>query len=104
MKIEDMLLYVTHYFNLNKIPYVIVGGFSAIVWGRGRSTYDIDIIIDHEKLNIKNFVEYLSNQDLKTSEYDLKTAIKENSHASILSTGSTLYRIDLKGIYSSLDR
>ena len=55
-------------------------------------------------MNIKDFVEYISSQELKTSEYDLQEAFKEQSHATILSTGPTLYRIDLKGIYSSLDR
>jgi len=104
MKIENLLLLVTHYFDTNTIPYAVVGGFSAIVWGRGRSTYDIDIIIEHNKLNFKDFVEFMLRNGLKTSETDLKKAFEEHSHATILSTDSTIFRIDLKGIYSSLDR
>lgn len=104
MKTEEMLLNVTKFFNSNKIPYAVVGGFSAIVWGRGRSTYDIDIIIDHKNLDIKEFVDYLGTKGLSTSEFDLQEAFKELSHATIHTTDPSVYRIDLQGIYSSLDR
>lgn len=104
MKIETILLSITNYFNSKEIPYAVIGGFSAIVWGRGRSTYDIDIIIDHKKLNTADFVKFVQDQGLKTSEYEIQEAFKELSHATILTTDSPLYRVDLKGIYSSLDR
>ena len=104
MKPEEMLLCVSKYFNSNKIPYAVVGGFSAIVWGRGRSTYDIDIIIDNKNLNIKEFVSFLRSNKLSTSVFDLQEAFKELSHATIHTTDSSIYRIDLRGIYSSLDR
>jgi hypothetical protein len=104
MKPEKMLLCVSKYLNSNKVPYAVVGGFSAIVWGRGRSTYDIEIIVDHKNLNIKEFVSFLRSKKLSTSVFDLQEAFKELSHATIHTTDSSVYRIDLKGIYSSLDR
>ncbi len=104
LKIEELLLYVTKYLNTNKIPYAIVGGFSAIVWGRGRSTYDIDIILDQKILNISEFVNYLQDKELITSVRDLQEAFRELSHATIQAMESPVYRIDLKGVYSSLDR
>jgi hypothetical protein len=87
-----------------EIPYAIIGGFSAIVWGRGRSTYDIDIIIDHKKLKIPDFVDFIVEQGMKTSEYELQEGFKELSHATIFTMDSPFYRVDLRGIYSSLDR
>ncbi|MHA1948013.1 MAG: hypothetical protein ACXAC6_02900 [Candidatus Hodarchaeales archaeon] len=104
MKIETILLKISNYFEEMEIPYAIIGGFSAIVWGRGRSTYDIDIIIDHKKLKIADFVEFVVEQDMKTSEYELQEAFKELSHATILTMDPPFYRVDLRGIYSSLDR
>ncbi|MHA1995822.1 MAG: hypothetical protein ACW97Z_14840 [Candidatus Hodarchaeales archaeon] len=104
MKTEEMLLNVTKYLHSKKIPYAVVGGFSAIVWGRGRSTYDIDIIVDQKNLNLKEFTIFLRTKDLSTSELELQEAFNELSHATIHTSDSSVYRIDLQGVYSSLDR
>jgi len=103
MNIETTLLTVTKYFNDEEIPYVIVGGFAAIVWGRVRTTYVIDIIVDHKKLNIKNFIMFLETNELSAEENDLSQAFSERSHSTILVMEKPFFRIDLQGIYSDLD-
>jgi len=39
-----------------KIPYAITGGFAVSVWGRVRSTLDIDIIVEMSDKNVKPLV------------------------------------------------
>jgi len=104
MKIEEILISITQYLERQQIPYVVVGGFAAVAWGRARTTYDIDIIVDQTKINIKELVHFFKTQGLETSEYDIDQAFKEHSHSSILSTGKSFFRIDLKGIYTHEDR
>ena len=104
MNIEETLLTVTKYFNDQEIPYVVVGGFAAIVWGRVRTTYDIDIIIDHKKLDVQRFIQFLTSKRLSVKEYELTQAFAKNSHSTIFVMEKPFYRIDLRGIYSTEDR
>jgi len=104
MNIEETLLTVTKYFNDQGIPYVVVGGFAAIVWGRVRTTYDIDIIIDHKKLDVKRFIHFLTSKGLSAKEYEITQAFAENSHSTIFVMEKPFYRIDLRGIYTTEDR
>ena len=99
-----MLISISQFMEKHQIPYVIVGGFAAVAWGRVRTTYDIDIIVDQNKMNVEDFVRFTHKEGLKTSVYDIERAFKEHSHSSILSIGDIFYRIDLKGIYSHEDR
>lgn len=60
--IIESIKIICEYLNKNKINYVIVGGVSVIAWGRARTTEDIDFIIDHNKLTIEDFVNYLNHK------------------------------------------
>ena len=60
------------YFKENKIPYVIVGGTAVIVTGRTRTTLDVDIILDHSKLNREDFINYLQKNGFDATEADLE--------------------------------
>lgn len=57
--ITEILTKLVHYFNKNKIDYVIVGGVAVLVLGRTRMTMDVDVIIDHKNLDRDSFIEYL---------------------------------------------
>jgi hypothetical protein len=104
MNIEETLLTVTKYFDEKEIPYVVIGGFAAIVWGRVRTTYDIDIIIDHTKIDVRRFIQFLTSKGLSTEEYELTQAFIEQSYSTIFIMEKPFYRIDLRGIYSTEDR
>ncbi len=90
------------YFSTQSIPYVIVGGVSVIVTGRTRMTMDIDIIIDHHQLDRQHFIDFLQNNGFDATLNDL-LGLDEQSHCTFfLKEG--MFRIDLKGIYSSEDK
>ena len=99
--ITESLKRLVKYFNSRKIPYVVVGGVSVFVLGRTRFTLDVDIILDHTKLNREDFIDYLRNDNFDASLTDFE-GFDENSHCSFLyKTG--MFRIDIKGAYSELE-
>ncbi|MFX0065553.1 MAG: nucleotidyltransferase [Candidatus Hermodarchaeota archaeon] len=104
MKLKEVLVTVANYLERNEIQYVVVGGFAAIVWGRGRTTYDIDIIVNQDQLDVEEFVEFLNSKDFIISVHDIKTAFKKKTHSYIRLHGQALYRIDLQGIYTQENR
>lgn len=104
MNLEKILLKLSKYLHENQVPHVIVGGWAAIAWGRQRTTFDIDLIIDQRYLNLSSFVKYLKDIDMIAEEEDIKLAIKEKSHSSILFSLKPSLRIDLKGVYTEEDK
>lgn len=104
MNPRNILIKVATFLESNDVPYAVVGGYAAIVWGRMRSTYDIDLIIDQDRIEIPSFVTFLRSINLLADTQDIQSAFRERSHSSILFKESPAYRIDLKGIYSSEDR
>jgi hypothetical protein len=75
-----------------------VGGISVLAWGRSRTTEDIDIIIDHEKLNISDFVDYLNKKNFSVDESDFE-GFTQKDHCTIFYKDG-LFRIDIIGIYN----
>jgi hypothetical protein len=53
---EELLKNIARILDELKIPYAITGGFAISVWGRIRSTLDIDIIVDMSDKNVKPLV------------------------------------------------
>lgn len=100
--ITHSLRILTTYFEKKRIPYVIVGGIGVLIYGRIRATSDVDIIIDHTKLDIGDFIRYLRKNGFSNSESDL-TGLKEKTHCSFFLNDS-MFRIDLKGVYSTRDK
>ena len=99
--ISESLKRLVKYFNSRKTPYVVVGGVSVFVLGRTRFTMDVDIIVDHTKLDREDFVEYLQKNNFDASLTDLE-GFDEKSHCSFFyKTG--MFRIDVKGAYSELE-
>ena len=99
--ISESLKKLVKYFMQNNIPYVVVGGVSVFVLGRSRFTMDVDIILDHTKLDRENFVTYLIENNFDASINDFE-GFDEKTHCTFFyKTG--MFRIDLKGVYSDLD-
>ena len=60
---EELLAKVTKILGDLKIPYAITGGFAISVWGKTRSTADIDIIVEMAEKNIKPLVKKIVEMD-----------------------------------------
>lgn len=100
--ISESLKRLVKYFNSKQIPYVIVGGVSVLVLGRARITMDIDIILDHTKLNRKDFVNFLQKNNFDASLNDLE-GLDEKSHCTFFYKEG-MFRIVVKGVYSNLEQ
>ena len=99
--IKKILIDLSDYFKLNKIPYVIVGGIVVNIWGRSRNTNDVDIVVDHQELNIQDFVTYLNSHDYDITTYEMETGFKEKSNITIYYKS---FRIDLVGLHRASQR
>jgi len=100
--ISESLKILVEYFNSRKVPYVVVGGVSVLILGRARLTMDIDIIVDHTKLDREDFINFLKKNNFDATLHDLE-GFDEHTHCSIFYKES-MFRIDIKGVYSDLER
>ncbi len=73
---QELLVKIAGILNKLKIPYFITGGYAVSVWGRPRSTFDIDVIIElpENKIDIlaqklKNIskINYLEERDMENA-------------------------------------
>ena len=53
---EELLKNIAKILDKLKIPYAVTGGFAVSVWGKIRSTLDIDIIVEMSDKNVKPLV------------------------------------------------
>ncbi|UJG44689.1 MAG: hypothetical protein K9W46_05785 [Candidatus Heimdallarchaeum endolithica] len=80
--ISESLKVLVEYFNSRNVPYVIVGGVSVLILGRARLTMDIDIIVDHTKLDREDFVNFLKSNNFDATLNDFEE-FDEQTHCSI---------------------
>lgn len=46
MDFQKLLVKIAKILNKLRIPYIVTGGYAVSVWGRPRSTFDIDVVIE----------------------------------------------------------
>ena len=97
-KIKNSIIDFVNYFNSNDIPYVLIGGLAVNIWGRIRSTLDVDFIFDHNKTDLGNLFDYLITKGYNLNINDIELGIKERINIIIW---SGTFRIDIKGIYNN---
>ena len=102
-RIRDLVIKVCQYLDENDIEYVVVGGFANNIYGVIRSTGDIDLLIKIEPKDPVAFVQFLKEMDLMADLDDLEIALNEKSHFSAVDR-KTLFRLDIKGIYTEMDK
>ncbi|HLB72018.1 MAG: DUF6036 family nucleotidyltransferase [Candidatus Methanoperedens sp.] len=100
--IEQILNLVCDFLNKTDIDYVIVGGFAVLFYGNPRTTMDIDYVIRLEDENIPVLVKFLQENGFHADEYDMRTALKEESHCTV-EDKETMFRLDIKGVYTEMD-
>ncbi|OGZ72388.1 MAG: hypothetical protein A2908_03005 [Candidatus Staskawiczbacteria bacterium RIFCSPLOWO2_01_FULL_38_12b] len=75
-----------------EIPYVITGGMAVSVWGRPRSTMDIDIIVKLEPKNVQMLIKELLNidKDVYVSEDAIKEALERKGEFNFIDPNTQL--------------
>ncbi len=101
-KIEEILKLVCNFLNESNVEYVIVGGMAVLFYGNPRTTMDIDYVIQLTDKDIPILVKFLQENGFYADEYDMRAALEEKSHCTV-EDKETMFRLDIKGIYSEMD-
>lgn len=56
MRLEDALLKIAGFLEERNIPYMVIGGYANLFWGRARVTRDLDITISCPAKQLAGFV------------------------------------------------
>lgn len=67
----------------NQIPYAIVGGYSAIYWGRPRFTQDADLLVDLKISQVNLLVEAFSDEFVVSPEA-IQEAIRQRGEFNLI--------------------
>jgi len=75
---EQLLCKIAKILQDFKIPYAVTGGFAVIIWGKPRTTADIDIIVELVPQNIKPLAKALLSidKDVYVSEEAMQEALE----------------------------
>lgn len=76
------------------IPYVIIGGFAATMFGITRTTYDIDIVVDMGKGHIQALSSAFPSPPYYADPYQMENAIEKGMSFNIID-GSRAEKVDL---------
>lgn len=98
-----VLIDVADVFASLRIRYVIVGGVAATLLGRGRSTFDVDVVADLRPEDAARIPKVFRARGFRIPPEDIGDALQERTHFSVHDTRST-YRVDCKGVYSGRER
>lgn len=105
MSFENFLKRTIWALNKAGLDYVIVGGVAAILYGRPRATFDVDIVINIQPSDteaVKSLVQAFSSHSLEVFEHKIVSTLKERNYFSVFDT-KTPFRVDAKGVYTRLD-
>ncbi len=61
---NSQIIEIWKYFSLNKVKYLTIGGFAVNIYGYGRNTGDIDILIEDSIENRENLREALKQSGI----------------------------------------
>ena len=75
-----------------------MGGISVIAWGRVRTTDDIDVIVDHQRLEYQGFIDYLKANNFSADISDLDGFKNKRFCTFFYKDG--LQGIDIIGLYT----
>ena len=74
---EAVFKKVINLLNKNNIPYMLTGGLAVTVWGRARSTLDIDIVLDIKRNNIKKLTSAFQKENFYIDEEAVEMALNK---------------------------
>ena len=82
----SLFLDVLHKLEAIGVPYVIVGGFAATIYGITRSTYDIDIIVDLNEEYIQALASSYPLPRYYADPYQMRQAMESGTSFNIIDT------------------
>jgi len=82
----SLFLDILHKFEALNIPYVIIGGFAAVMYGITRATYDIDIIVDMDENHMQALSAAYPLPRYYADPYQMQNAMKIGSSFNIIDT------------------
>ena len=82
----SLFLDILHKFEALNIPYVIIGGFAATMYGITRATYDIDIIVDMDEDHMQSLSAVYPLPRYYADPYQMQNAMKIGSSFNIIDT------------------
>lgn len=74
--LRDFFTYTIHVLETLNIPYMVVGGFAAILHGEPRLTIDVDILVDMQPLHIQPFVAAFPLTNFYVSEEAIRDSLQ----------------------------
>ena len=86
-----------------RVRYVIVGGVGANLYGRPRSTFDVDLILAISEDDAERLAGAFRARRFAVSPEDVRDALRERSHFTVHDLRSE-YRLDCKGAYTARER
>lgn len=83
---------ITHFLNLQKIPYMITGSWSSIYYGRPRASHDIDFVVELPIENIERIIRVFSKlpETFMLQLETIKEAIENKSLFQVVHLPTTL--------------
>jgi hypothetical protein len=86
-----------------RVRYVIVGGVGANLYGRPRSTFDVDLILEVEEGHAERLARGFRASGFSVTAEDIRVALREQGHFTVHDLRSE-YRLDCKGAYTARER
>jgi hypothetical protein len=75
-ELKAFFAYVIDVLESLEIPYMVVGGFAVILYGRPRLTIDVDIVVDMKLYHVKPFVAAFPILDFYASEEGVRDSLQ----------------------------
>jgi hypothetical protein len=82
----SLFIDILHKLEAIGIPYVIIGGFAATMYGITRATYDIDIVVEMTDAHIEALAEAYPLPRYYADPYQMRNAIRIKSIFNIIDT------------------
>jgi hypothetical protein len=75
-ELRAFFAYVVDVLERLDIPYMVIGGFAAILYGEPRLTIDVDIVVDIKPQHIRHFVAAFPIPDYYASEEGIRDSLR----------------------------
>lgn len=96
-ELRDFFNYVVDVLERLEIPYMVVGGFAAILYGEPRLTIDVDIVVDMKWEHVRSFVAAFPIPDYYVSEDGIRDSLQPRYPFNVIqpSTGAKVDMVPL---------